>query len=132
MGVCLHVLNWEKANRNNVATEKRSQHFFFSTFFKISKFFIIPIFDDNSKNVYLRFFSLFFPYYTAHYQSSMKTGSKLRGGLHIISWEKLGRPWVKPNHWTTIIINVSKSMDTFIPYLFTIPDWDGNFLLAMI
>ena len=34
----LHVLNWEKANQNNVATEKRSQFFFLNIFQKISKF----------------------------------------------------------------------------------------------
>ena len=50
---------------------------------------ITQIFDDNSKNINLIIFSLFFPFYTAHSPSSIKGWSKVEGeeGLHILNWE---------------------------------------------
>ena len=48
------------------------------------------IFPDNSKNKNWRIFLLYFSFYSAHFASSIKTGSKLKGegGLHILSREK--------------------------------------------
>ena len=57
-------------------------HFYFSSYGHFSIIFcdiIIPIFDDNSKNINLRNFSLFFPYYISHSPSSIKGWSKVRG-----------------------------------------------------
>ena len=73
--------------------EKSNLRFFYFYFSSYGHFcdVIIPIFDNNSKNINLRIFKLFFPYYTAHSPSSLETGSKLRGGgLYIGSWEITG------------------------------------------
>ena len=56
---------------------------------------ITPILDDNSKNKNRRIFSLFFPYYTAHSPSSMKIGSKQRGGVCISLSGKNPKYWTK-------------------------------------
>ena len=47
------------------------------------------IFQDNLKNKNLRFFKILFFILFSTLSSSIKTGSKLRGGgLHILIWEK--------------------------------------------
>ena len=60
--------------------------FSFSIYSHLSVIFcdvITRIFDDNSKNINLRIFSLFFPYYTPRSPSSIKHWSKVRGGVCI-------------------------------------------------
>ena len=73
--------NWLNRKKNQFSDFSDS---YFSSYGRFSAIFcdvITPIFDDNSKNINLRIFSLFFPYYTAHSPSSIKGWSKVRGGV---------------------------------------------------